>query len=91
MTAAGGGTTPPLPGFTSYAVYHPQRRISVVVFVNSDITASGQQAKPADLLAEDIIAVLPRRNCSRTLNRFGLLSCPLLRQAERCDRLEELK
>jgi hypothetical protein len=32
----------------------------VVVFVNSDITASEQQAKPADLLAEDIIAVLPR-------------------------------
>jgi hypothetical protein len=40
-----------LPGFTSYAIYRPQRRISVVVFVNSDITASEQQAKPADLLA----------------------------------------
>ena len=48
-----------LPGFTSYAVYHPQRRSSVVVFVNSDITTPQQQTKPADLLAGDIIAVLP--------------------------------
>lgn len=48
-----------LPGFTSYAVHHPQRRTSVVVFVNSDITTPDQQTKPADLLAADIIAALP--------------------------------
>lgn len=48
-----------LPGYTTFAVYHPQRRTSVVVFVNSDITTSEQQTKPADLLAEDIIAALP--------------------------------
>lgn len=48
-----------LPGFTSYAVYHPQRQTSVVVFVNSDITTPEQQTKPADLLAGDIIAALP--------------------------------
>ncbi len=48
-----------LPGFTSYAVHHPQRRTSVVVFVNSDITTPDAQTKPADLLAADIIAALP--------------------------------
>lgn len=47
-----------LPGFTSYAVYHPERRISVVVFVNSDITTPDQPTAPADLLAADIIDIL---------------------------------
>ena len=48
-----------LPGFTSYAVYHPQRQTSVVVFVNSDITTPEQQTKAADLLAADVIDALP--------------------------------
>lgn len=47
-----------LPGFTTYAVYQPERRISVVVFVNSDITTPDQPTAPADLLAEDIIGTV---------------------------------
>lgn len=48
-----------LPGYTSYAAYHPERRTSLVVFVNSDITTAEQQTPPADVLAEEIVAALP--------------------------------
>lgn len=49
-----------LPGYTSYAVHHPARKTSVVVFVNSDISTPQQPTPPADLLAGDIIDVLTR-------------------------------
>jgi D-alanyl-D-alanine carboxypeptidase len=47
-----------LPGYTSYAVHHPARKTSVVVFVNSDISTPQQPRPPADLLAADIIDAL---------------------------------
>lgn len=47
-----------LPGFTSYAVHHPERRTSVVVFVNSDIGTPEHPTAPADVLAADIIDAL---------------------------------
>lgn len=37
---------------------HPERRTSVVVFVNSDIGTPDHPSAPADLLAADIIDAL---------------------------------
>lgn len=47
-----------VPGYTTYAAYHPQRQTSLVVFVNSDIRPPDQPEGPAVSLAEDIQAAL---------------------------------
>jgi len=47
-----------VPGYTTYAAYHPQKQTSVVVLVNSDIRTPDQPGGPAVALAEEIQAAL---------------------------------